>query len=516
MTAPPDPRVRRPARPRATEAAIVAAAGVGVTVLFAVGISRPSLWFDEAATLSGASRGMGDLLALTREIDAVHGAYYTLMHAWLGVAGTSAFALRLPSAVFAGCFVVAVYALARRWGGPWTAAAAALVAAALPRTTWMATEGRSFALVALLCTLVALALVGLVRAETAVRRRAVLFGALAWLLSAVYLFAALVPIALVAALWTDPRSRSRARVATVALLAAGAAAAPLGIAVWMQRDQLGGVRPLGATTPADLGVEGLFLQAPVVAAVVGAVLLSGGLTFLVRRRRGDAPAEGAPHTGPFLVWWMLLPPAVLLAASFGGADVFQPRQLTMIAPAAALAVAFAARALAGRPGAVAAALLVAALSVPSWASARAPEAKGTDWREAAAALRDDAPRDAAVLYLPSWTSVDAVRMSVGALPSAYAVAQPDPALRRTPEASATLFGVRASVAETDLRAYDAVVTVRGDRSTLPRDARPWVRATEERAEAAADADAAALARAGFVPGDVLYAGRTIVQEWARG
>ena len=67
---------------------------------FAVGgyeIGAPSLWRDEAYTKDAIARPVGEIFALLGHHDAVHGAYYLLMHAIAAVFGTSATALRFPS-----------------------------------------------------------------------------------------------------------------------------------------------------------------------------------------------------------------------------------------------------------------------------------------------------------------------------------------------------------------------------------------------------------------------------------
>ena len=60
-------------------------------------LGSPSLWRDEAYTKDAIGRPAGQLIALLGHQDAVHGAYYLLMHVITGVIGTSATALRLPS-----------------------------------------------------------------------------------------------------------------------------------------------------------------------------------------------------------------------------------------------------------------------------------------------------------------------------------------------------------------------------------------------------------------------------------
>ena len=60
-------------------------------------IGSPTLWRDEAYTKDAIGRSAGQIFALLGHQDAVHGAYYLLMHVVAGVIGTSATALRLPS-----------------------------------------------------------------------------------------------------------------------------------------------------------------------------------------------------------------------------------------------------------------------------------------------------------------------------------------------------------------------------------------------------------------------------------
>jgi len=60
-------------------------------------IGGPSLWRDEAYTKDAIARPFGEIFPLLGHQDAVHGAYYLLMHVIATVTGTSAAALRLPS-----------------------------------------------------------------------------------------------------------------------------------------------------------------------------------------------------------------------------------------------------------------------------------------------------------------------------------------------------------------------------------------------------------------------------------
>ncbi len=118
------------------------------------GISRPSLWRDEAYTIEIASRSPGQILALLRHTDVVHGAYYLCIHVVITLFGRSAAAVRLPSvvatAVGAGFLAVLGMWLGATNGAPWPRVRgllAGLLYAAAPSATRYAQEARSYATV---------------------------------------------------------------------------------------------------------------------------------------------------------------------------------------------------------------------------------------------------------------------------------------------------------------------------------------------------------------------------------
>jgi mannosyltransferase len=120
-------------------------------------IGSPSLWRDEGDTLSASTSSVHYILALMHHEDAVHAAYYVLMHYVLAVIGTSPTALRLPSllATAAAASLTAILGrrLARASGLPVpaiTGTAAGLLYVAMPRTTWYAQDARPYAIATLL------------------------------------------------------------------------------------------------------------------------------------------------------------------------------------------------------------------------------------------------------------------------------------------------------------------------------------------------------------------------------
>lgn len=119
---------------------------------------RPALWLDEVATLSATQRSWGQLAGMLHHVDLVHAFYYVLMKLWVAVAGTSAFALRLPSALCVGVTIWALHRVALRFVTPTIATAIATVAVCLPRVTWAGSEAREQALAMALAMLATLAL----------------------------------------------------------------------------------------------------------------------------------------------------------------------------------------------------------------------------------------------------------------------------------------------------------------------------------------------------------------------
>src|SRR6478736_9910378 len=95
---------------------IAIAFGLVAAAVSAAGSWIPSLWGDEAASVMSAKRPVGSLLTMLTHVDAVHGLYYLGLHGWIRLAGDSAFAIRLPSALAVGAAVAAVTLIAGRRG----------------------------------------------------------------------------------------------------------------------------------------------------------------------------------------------------------------------------------------------------------------------------------------------------------------------------------------------------------------------------------------------------------------
>jgi mannosyltransferase len=451
----------------------------GIVLLLADGyrLGRLSLWRDEAYTVDAIGRPLPRVFAMLAHTDAVNGAYYVLMHAWAGVAGTSPAALRLPSllAMAVAATVTAAtggrLARAGRLPAPaLTGVVAGLLFTAAPQVTRYAQDARAYGLVTMCAT-----------AATYLLLRALADGRWRWwtaygaAIIAVGLFS-LLAFLLVGAhgvtVWIA-RARQRAALDPAGAATAGAGAGPA----------TGGAGAAGRTGPAGLVSRWLtaagvalavlspllvagvaqrhqisWLERPGVAAVSHLVVTFAGSQALVPllgllvlvavvatvTDRPRAPVDMVTVTLP----WLLLPAAVLLTAS-QVRPVYDARYLVFCLPALGLlgacgvawvtrfATMITVRGTAGAAVWLPAILilaLLAALVVGPQRSVRAAPSRLADLRGTAAVLAAQGRRGDAVLYVPPSNRV-------------YSLAYPAPfrrlrdvALAESPAAAANLSG----------------------------------------------------------------------------
>jgi mannosyltransferase len=116
---------------------------------------------DEVASRWAATLSLGRLFHLLSHLDAVHGLYYLLLHAWV-VVGSTPTIIRIPSVIFMTVAAGLLVVIARRLtGSAWAGLFAGLIMALDPVISYYAQTARSYALV--FCCVVAATLV-LVRA----------------------------------------------------------------------------------------------------------------------------------------------------------------------------------------------------------------------------------------------------------------------------------------------------------------------------------------------------------------
>ena len=404
----------------------------------AVGIGTPSLWLDEAATISMTTRSYGDMLRAFHEMDLVHALYYMLMKPWVAVFGTGEIALRLPSALAMAAAAAGITAIARNRLGTSAGLLAGLAWAVGLQTTRWAHEGRSYAMTAALAVL---ATYLLVRAVDGDERRAwrwlALYAPAITLLGFMHLHGALLVAAHgVTLLMARPGARRLVSWLSAAV-AATAPLVPFALAAGDQKDQVRWL-PEPSWDLAWTQVQFLSGGRPSVAPVVA--LAAIGVVAGVRRHRagtgGSRPGASSPPAGPSLpavaLPWLILPTLLLLAVSSVDDPVFYFRYTAYCLPATALLVGAglagilaAARRLSARPVVVpvvvvplvVVAVAVAALVVPSLgdhAYIRKQGSRPDDTRRAADVVSAHARPGDAVVYLAG-----IVRWSAAAYPDVF-------------------------------------------------------------------------------------------------
>lgn len=217
----------RPVPPTSALFRSVAAATLVAAALRLFRLGHQSLWIDEVFTWQSA--GAGAALTWRDLLENVHGPLYSLvLHAWMGVAGSSEWALRAPSAVAGILTVPAMAWLAARWLGREVAAPAAWLAAGSPFLVWYSQETRNYACLVLWAVVATAALLE-ARRRPAIPVALGAAGAMAAALLTNLAFLLLLPLELRLWLGGDPGTRRR----RLALLGALAAALALVLLPWL-------------------------------------------------------------------------------------------------------------------------------------------------------------------------------------------------------------------------------------------------------------------------------------------
>jgi mannosyltransferase len=443
----------------------VATLALGISV---AGITTPSIWYDEAATITSTTRTWPQLWAMLDNVDAVHALYYFLVHLVFDVFGYSPLALRLPSALAAAGAAAGVVVLGRMLGRRGLGVAAGLAFCLLPRVTWMGTEGRSYSFTALAAVLLTITLV---HALGSSRRRAwVAYGVAAFLSTVLFVYLALVVVAHgVTLLWMlarrHPGSGTALRRWFVASAVGGLATMPVTLETIGQDGQVSWIHDVASETVRQVLERQWFYESPAFAVAAGALALLG-VVATARDRR----------LLPVVIPALLLPTLLLLAYSVVASPLYQPRYLTMCTPFVALAVGAGITALRRIPLQAVALLLLAALAMPQILQQREPEAKErASWSEVARIVSDDRaadPADTAVGIV--WGTVQrhptaSARVMAYSYPDAYDDTV-DVTLRTPAGETAQLWETAAPLAEsTDrLDGLDVVYLITSD----ARDRRP--------------------------------------------
>ena len=401
-----------PARdvPRHRAAGWVLAVPPAVTLAVMLwGITAPSYWRDESATLSATSRSLPQLLRMLGRVDVVHGAYYVLLWPVVQLLGTGEFVTRLPSAIAMAAAALGIAAIGNKLRSRRAGLYAGLVFASLPMVSIRGHDARPYAMVTAVAVLAGYLLI---RAIDQPRpRRFAAYGASVAALGYLHVFALLlIPAHAImmirAARNQDPRrGEPLLRWWTVAVVAAAVTITPVAALGWQQRGQISWL-----TRP---GLQDIYALLDSLAAGTGASVLVITALILFGALRPDRPANPRTATGPWgrdgreLTWlaagWLVIPPAILLAVS-QIMPVYEFMYIAFCLPAVALLAGAGLSAIA-RPVRIAALLLVVGLGLPAQLAIRESSAGGS-FRSAAEILQRHEHRGDAVFYpqpeVPTW------------------------------------------------------------------------------------------------------------------
>ncbi|WP_457100331.1 glycosyltransferase family 39 protein [Microbacterium sp. P5_E9] len=400
---------------------------IGVVVGF-TGSWIPSYWGDEAASVMSASRPLDGLVTELSRVDAVHGVYYALLHVWISLFGTSELATRLPSAIAVGLMVAGTVMLAREFAGPRLAILAGIVCIVLPRSTYLATEARSYAFAAAAAVWLTVLLVRALREGSGSRWWWAYTAAIA---AGIYLFLYLGLLLIVHGGYVallHRRSRAYVRGWALAAARALALAAPIVLVAYLERKQIRFLEHRDYATVAHVLTSQWFGAAPA-AILAWALILVAALWFAATatRRRTHAGARGALTILTLL--WLVVPTGLVLIGNAFVAPLYNVRYLSFSTPAAAILIALGISAVMALfaparqtlVGGLLVVLLIA-LCLPVYVGQRTPWAKdgGSDLRGAAAFVHDHAALSDVVLFDQSTKPSRDPRLALNLYPSDFA------------------------------------------------------------------------------------------------
>lgn len=355
-----------PARPRGrlVDPWAIAVLAAGISAAWAC---RPSLWFDEGATISAsASRTLPELWKLLGHIDAVHGLYYLLMHGWFAIFPPTEFWSRAPSALAVGAAAAGVTVFTKQFvPGRATAVCAGALFAILPRTTWAGMEARSYAFAAAAAIWLTVLLVTAVRRDRArlwVSYAAALAVSIVLSLNLVLV----VPVYAAALPALAPRGSRKSPVIRWAISSTVAVGAvtPFIVFAHGQVYQVNWLFPVSWHYAFDIILRQYFDHSVPFAILTGVLILAA---TAARLRGARGPAGDTRGLLTVCLVWILLPTALVVAYSAAIEPIYFPRYLILTTPAAAVVMAVCVVTIARKPWPIAAVvLLFAAAAVPNY------------------------------------------------------------------------------------------------------------------------------------------------------
>ncbi|MFZ1162776.1 glycosyltransferase family 39 protein [Mycobacterium sp.] len=383
------------------------------------GASRPSFWYDEAATISASySRSLSQLWRMLGNVDAVEGLYYMTMHGWFRIFPPTEFWSRVPSGLAVGGAAAGIVVLGKQFSSRTVALVAGLVCAILPRTTWAGIEARPYALSMLAAVWLTVLLVYAARRDSG----------WVWLSYGIVLAISvlvdvyLLQLCFVHGIFIYVFRRSRTVVTRFALtsVVTGCAVTPFLVEAISQAHQISWIAPIGRRTIEDVAIQQYFERSPLFAILAALVVATTITLWLFTSKR---PTEADRQLLTLAIGWLVIPTALIVIWSAFVNPIYTPRYLSFTAPAIALILGVCIGALAVMRWAAAAIVgLFAIAAAPNYVSAqRGPYAKyGMDYSQVADLITAKAAAGDCLLVNDTVTFMPApMRPLMAARPDAY-------------------------------------------------------------------------------------------------
>jgi mannosyltransferase len=383
------------------------------------GAGRPSFWYDEAATISASySRSLGQLWQMLRNVDAVHGLYYLLMHGWFQIFPPTEFWSRAPSGLAIGGAAAGLVVLGKQFSSRTVAVASGVVCAILPRTTWAGIEARPYAFSMMAAVWLTVVLVYAARRNnTAAWLSYGIVLAISTLLDVYLVLLFLAHVAFICAFQRSQRVPVRFAATSVVV---GIAVAPFMVVAVGQTHQISWLAPIGHRTIEDVTVQQYFERSPPFA-LLSALVVAAAIVWWLRKSAQLTESDRQLLT--LAIAWLVIPTALIVIWSALVHPIYTPRYLTFTAPAMALVLGVCIAAVARRPWAAAALIgLFALAAAPNYVLAqRSPYAKyGMDYSQVADLITAKAAPGDCLLVNDTVTFMPApMRPLMAARPDAY-------------------------------------------------------------------------------------------------
>ncbi|OBK79429.1 hypothetical protein [Mycobacterium sp. 1164985.4] len=370
--------------------------GIAAGLISGVGSGNPSFWYDEAATISGASRTLPQLLQLIHNSDSAHPFYYLMMHAWFELVPPSEFWSRVPSWVAVAIAASGVVILTGLMSTRAVAICAGIIFAILPRVTAAGIEARPYGLTCVASVWLTVVLVIALR-----RKRAsiwLLYSLLLAVSVALNIYLVLMTLIHIFALPVLGAARRQYGAWLISVGASGAVLAPYLLFLERQTGQLSWIAPLSGSTVVDVLINQYFEYS--ISFTAAALLLLTATAVVPAFRRRFRAIPGNQKLLFLCAGWAVIPTTSLLAISALSQPLYVDRYLTFTSPAIAVVSAMSALSIGRKPIGIAliiAVLVIAAL--PNYIRQRSDYAKaGMDYSAVADLItRQASPGDCLLL-----------------------------------------------------------------------------------------------------------------------